>query len=319
MAVDLSNLLRRSGNLEAAVRWHVNNYLTSHPWLLNVLGAKLTVFDVFGGLGDTLLTAVVCRHLKLKYPRIRLNLLTVNPELVQCDPNVDEINQAESYACLWVWYLDHIQLKGGKSHVLAPTFQRLRIQVDDYRARVYLSEKEIEEGRLLLGPGTGPLLAFNTLSKEPVKNWPLELWLELTEKLSVHFQLVHLGNEEEPFIPSARRFAGWLSLRQSMAVLKQAQFYIGPDSFLMHAANGLNVPSVIIFGGSRSPENLGYRGNANLFVKMPCGPCWIHESRGERCAHKLECLWKISVSEVYSAIMQAYVCSLPGNKSEQVS
>jgi ADP-heptose:LPS heptosyltransferase len=319
MAVDLSNLLRRSGDLEAAVRWHVNNYLTSHPWLLNLLGARLTVFDVFGGLGDTLLTAIVCRYLKMKYPRIRLNLLTVNPELVQYDPNVDEINQTESYVCLWVWYLDHIERKDGESHVLSPTFQRLRMQIHDYRARVYLSEQEVEAGRLLVGPGTVPLLAFNTLSKEPVKNWPLDLWLELTEKLSGHFELLHLGNHEEPLIPSAHRFAGRLSLRQSMAVLKQAQFYVGPDSFLMHAANGLNVPSVIIFGGSRSPENLGYRGNGNLFVKMPCGPCWIHENRGERCAHNLECLTKISVSDVYSAIMQACVCSSPGNESEQVS
>ena len=317
MAVDLSNLLRRSGDLEAAVRWHVNNYLTSHPWLLNLLGARLTVFDVFGGLGDTLLTAVVCRRLKLKYPRIRLNLLTPNPELVRHDPNVDEINQPESYVCLWVSYLDHIERKDGESHVLSPTFQRLRIQIDDYRARVYLSEQEMEEGRSLVGSSVHPVLAFNTLSKEPVKNWPLELWLELIEKLRGHFELVHLGNEKEPLIPSARRFAGRLSPRQTMAVLKQARFYVGPDSFLMHAANGLDVPSVIIFGGSRTPKNTGYCQNTNLFVKMPCGPCWIHENRGEHCAYNLECLWRISASEVCAAIMQLYLVRPLENESEK--
>jgi ADP-heptose:LPS heptosyltransferase len=304
MAIDLTNLLRRKAGLEAKVRWHVNNNLTSNPWLLNLLGARLTVFDVFGGLGDTLLTAAVCRLLKLKYPRIRLNMLTPNPELVQYDPNIDEINQPESYVCLWVWYLDHIERKDSESHVLSPTFQRLRIQVDDYRARVYLSEQELEEGRLLVGPSARPLLAFNTLSKEPVKNWPLSLWLELIDKLRAHFELMHLGNDKEPLIPSTRRFAGRLTLRQSMAVLKQARYYVGPVSFLMHAANGLDVPSVIIFGGSHTPKNAGYRQNINLFVKMPCGPCWIHESRGERCAHNLECLRKISASEVYAAIMQ---------------
>jgi ADP-heptose:LPS heptosyltransferase len=304
MAIDLTHLLRQNTGVEAAVRWHVNNCLTSRPWLLNQLGARLTVFDVFGGLGDTLLTAIVCRYLKLKYPRIRLNILTPNPELVQHDPNIDEINEPESYICLWVWYLDHIERKDGESHVLSPTFERLHIHFDDYRARVYLSEKELEEGRALAGPSTRPLLAFNTLSKEPVKNWPLESWLELIENLSRHFDLLHLGNEKEPMVPSARRYAGRLSLRQSMAVLKQARFYIGPVSFLMHAANGLDVPSVIIFGGSHTPKNAGYRQNINLFVKMPCGPCWIHENRGERCGHGLECLRKISVAEVYDAIMQ---------------
>ena len=317
MAIDLTTLLRRNAGLDAAMRWQINNYLTSHPWVLNLLGARLTVFDVFGGLGDTLLTAVVCRHLKLKYPRIRLNLLTPNPELVRYDPNVDEINQPESYVCLWVWYLDHIERKDGESHILSPTFKRLRIEVDDYRTRVYLSEQEMEEGQSLVGSSARPLLAFNTLSKEPVKNWPLELWLELIEKLSGHFDLVQLGNDKEPLIPSARRFAGRLSLRQSMAVLNQARYYVGPVSFLMHAANGLDVPSVIIFGGSHTPKNAGYRQNINLFVKMPCGPCWIHQNRGERCTHNLECLWKISVSDVYTAIMQLHVPRSFRNESEQ--
>jgi ADP-heptose:LPS heptosyltransferase len=307
MSIDLTNLLRRNVGVEAKLRWHVNNYLTSHPWLLNLLGARLTLFDVFGGLGDTLLTAIVCRHLKSKYPRIRLNILTPNPELVQQDPNIDEINQPESYICLWVWYLDHIERKDGESHVLSPTFQRLRIQVDDYRARVYLCEQELEDGRSLVGRSDLPLLAFNTLSKEPVKNWPLSLWLELIDKLRGHFELVHLGTDKEPLIPSARRLAGRLTLRQSMAVLKQARCYVGPVSFLMHAANGLDVPSVIIFGGSHTPKNAGYRQNVNLFVKMPCGPCWIHETRGQRCAHGLECLRRISVSEVYHAIMQLHL------------
>jgi ADP-heptose:LPS heptosyltransferase len=319
MAIDLTNLLRRNAGLEAAVRWQINNYLTSHPWLLNLLRAKLTVFDVFGGLGDTLLTAVVCRHLKSNYPRVRLNILTPNPELIQYDPHVDEINQPESYICLWVWYLDHIERKQGDSHVLSPTFERLQIHFEDQRARVYLSEPEIEEGRSLVGPMNRPLLAFNTLSKEPVKNWSLDSWLELIEKLSPHFELVHLGNDEEPLISPARRFAGRLTVRQSMAVLKQARCYVGPDSFLMHAANGLDVPSVIIFGGSRTPENVGYRQNINLFVKMPCGPCWIHENRGERCKHGLECLRKISVSQVYDAIMQMHLPRSLKNGSEQAS
>jgi hypothetical protein len=51
MAIDLTNLLRRNAGVEAAVRCHVNNYLTSYPWLLNLLGARPHVFDVFRGPG----------------------------------------------------------------------------------------------------------------------------------------------------------------------------------------------------------------------------------------------------------------------------
>ena len=96
--------------------------------------------------------------------------------------------------------------------------------------------------------------------------------------------------------------AGKLSMRESMAVLAQARLHIGPDSFLMHAANGVGVRSVILFGGSRTVENSGYAENVNLFVPMPCGPCYIHESRSETCAHGIECMQRITVTMVHDAV-----------------
>jgi len=50
------------------------------------------------------------------------------------------------------------------------------------------------------------------------------------------------------------------------------------------------VPSIIVFAGPRTPENLYSRENANLFVKILCGPCWIQESRAEGCGYDSECL-----------------------------
>jgi hypothetical protein len=59
---------------------------------------------------------------------MRLNILTSNPELVRYDPNVDEVNQPETYVCLWVWCLDHIERKDGESHSLSPTFAGTRFE-----------------------------------------------------------------------------------------------------------------------------------------------------------------------------------------------
>jgi ADP-heptose:LPS heptosyltransferase len=305
MTTDLTHLRRADTGLGAAIRWRVNHSLMGRVlWLVNLFRGRFTVFDAFGAPGDTLLTAIVCRHVKQRYPRIRLNILTPNPELIRHDPHIDEINQPESYCCLWQWYLDHVEHKEGKSNVLSSTFRQIGIARYDYRSGVYLTQDERETGKRLLGETRLPVLAFNTLSKEPVKNWTLESWLALLDKLAGRFELVHLGDDREPVVPGVRRFAGFLGMRESMAVLAHARLYIGPDSFLMHAANGLNVPSVIIFGGSRTPENLGYPENVNLFVEMPCGPCWIHDYKGERCAHDFECLRRISVSDVFAALTQ---------------
>lgn len=304
MSADIASLQRKTTGLVAKVRWHVNNILIENLWLPNLLRARLTIFDAFGAPGDTLLAAIVCHHVKQSYPHLRLNLLTPNPELVSRDPDIGEINRPESYLCLWHWYLDHIIHKDARSNVLEPAFKKLRIRNPEYRARVFLGEEELKAGAALIEKTGLPVLAFNTLSKEPVKNWPLESWLELVEKLRGRFELVHLGDDREPVVPGVQRFAGRLDMRQSMAVLAAARLHAGPDSFLMHAANGLGVPSVIIFGGSRTPDNLGYSENTNLLVKMPCGPCWIHESRGEHCEHGLECLHKITVAEVHDAILK---------------
>lgn len=304
MAADLKHLQRKTTGFGAKVRWHANNLLLRNLWLLDLLRARLTVFDAFGAPGDTLLAAIVCRNVKQSYPNLRLNLLTPNPELVRLDPCLDEINGRESYACIWSWYLDHVVQKNLRCNILEPVFKRLCFRGWEYRARVYLDDAELKAGASLIGKTALPVLAFNTLSKEPVKNWPLESWLALVEKLRGRFELVHVGDAREPEIPGVKRFAGRLDPRQSMALLAAARLHAGPDSFLMHAANGLGVPSVIIFGGSRTPDSLGYPDNINLFVEMPCGPCWIHENRGEHCAHGIECLKKISVDEVHQAILR---------------
>jgi ADP-heptose:LPS heptosyltransferase len=172
----------------------------------------------------------------------------------------------------------------------------------DYKAHVYLSSDEKAHGRELLGAPTRPILTFHTRSKEEVKNWPMESWHAVLALFRDLFHLVHIGDSSEPVIEGVQRFAGRLSLRESMSVLSHAHVHMGADSFLMHAANGLDVPSVIIFGGSRTPANLGYTGNVNLFASMPCGPCWLQPSRGEQCLHGIACMGKIHVEEVVTAV-----------------
>jgi len=174
----------------------------------------------------------------------------------------------------------------------------------DFRASVYLTEAERGEALERLGPVSRPVVSLNTRSKEPVKNWPAERWRSLAAMLRTRFDVIQLGDGSELEIEGVRRFAGRLSLRESMAVLSHAQAHVGPDSFLTHAANGLGVPSVVLHGGSRTTVNVGYAGNINLHVPMPCGPCYIHQSRGEICGHAVECMDRISVEEVHAAVLR---------------
>ena len=73
-------------------------------------------------------------------------------------------------------------------------------------------------------------------------------------------------------------------MRESAAILSKAVHFIGPDSLLMHIANGLDIPSTIIFGGSRPVDCFGYSENINLASAPQCSPCWIHTGY-ESCSH----------------------------------
>lgn len=299
-----SPLMWRHGGLFGKIRWHVNARLTRRPWILNALGASLTVVDVYGAPGDALLTATVCRHLRRRYRRLRLNCVTPYADVLQHDPSVDSLNKPEGFFSVWSWYPEIVGRRDGAANVLTETFGRLGLGAGayEYRARVYLSSGERTRGHELLGDVSKPVLTFNTRSSDEVKDWPIDRWRAVTAEWSRDYHLAHLGDDREPAIEGVQRFAGRLTLRESMSVLAHAQVHVGPDSFLMHAANGLDVPSVIIFGGSRTPANLGYRENINLFAPMPCGPCWLHTASGERCEHGVACMERISPADVIAAV-----------------
>lgn len=301
-----SPLLRSDVSLAGKIRWHLNARLSRRLPLLNATGARLTIVDAYGAPGDTLLTATICRNVHARWPRLRINCVTPNPELLEHDPAIQSLNRPETFFSVWSWYPDLVGRRDGTTHLLRETFDRLSWggQPYDQRCRVHLTAEEKRRGRERLGATTRPILTFSTQSKEVVKNWPVESWRAALAVLRGRFHLVQLGDASEPEFEGVQRFAGRLSLRESMGVLANAQGYVGGVSFLMHAASGLDVPAVIIYGGRETPANSGYTGNVNLYSAVPCSPCWIHTSRGERCEHGLRCMHEITVAAVVVAVEQ---------------
>ncbi len=290
-----------TGRVAYALRTRAARWSQSRLARLASIGARLTVRDLFSTPGDTLLTATLVRHIKQRHPGLRLNVVTKNPDLLRHDPHIAEINARPGLFVFDFWYLDIQQRRDRVTNILAPAVDALHIGPLDYRARVYLTNAERQAARERLAHLPRPLIAFNTLSAQPVKNWPLAQWQELLPQLAARGSLVHLGDQREPLLPGACRFAGELTLRESMAVLAECALHLGPDSFLMHAANGLDVPSVIIFGGSRTPANLGYAANRNLFAELPCSGCWLTGHPGSECPHDLACMAAIPPAVVLQA------------------
>lgn len=85
------------------------------------------------------------------------------------------------------------------------------------------------------------------------------------------------------------------TFRHAMAVLKNAELYIGPEGGLHHAAAAVGVPAVVLFGGFIPPSVTGYATHINLTGgPVACGsltPC-------EHCRSYMDA---ISVTDVLNA------------------
>ncbi|MCE0522311.1 MAG: glycosyltransferase family 9 protein [Methylacidiphilales bacterium] len=296
-----ANFLRAIWN---RFNWHVNRFLVRRLGILNFFAATLTVQDAFGTPGDTLLTSIVCREIKKRYRRIKINCITPNPALLIHDPSIDMLNHSGGFFSIQFWYLDLILAKSKTTNVLQPTLENLGIRDYHYHARVYLTDEELENGRKLVANLKQPIITINTMSREMVKVWPIENWRTLIKHLGLFASVVQIGDNREPTLEGTTSFAGKLSMRESMALLAQAKLHIGPDSFLMHAANGVDVLSIIIYGGSRPPGCFGYSENVNLYVDIECSPCWLHDSYGQKCPYAIKCMPMITPEMVLAAVKE---------------
>ena len=284
-------------------RWFRNSRLPSLLPSLNKKSNWLTVIDRLGAPGDALITANVIRCIKKEYRELRINCVTPHPYLIRLDPHIDTINQPETFYSFDSTYWELIVRKEKNQNIIEHNMFRLRIDKYDYKAAYYLSEEEKDWAKQETKQFDKPILAICTKSKEPVKNWPQANWLELIQNLRSKYSIIQLGDEKEPIFEGTHRYAGKLSMRESAAILTEANYFIGPDSLLMHIANGLDIPSTIIFGGSRPVGCFGYSENLNLKSAPECSPCWIHQGYGS-CVYNVMCMNSIIPKDVSSDLLK---------------
>jgi ADP-heptose:LPS heptosyltransferase len=270
--------------------------------LLEILRLRLTLLNAFPGIGDVLFLSSLVESIKIKYPNIKINVVTEHCDLLKNNDSIYSINQKTTFFTFRHLYLEIRQNKTPDKHVLTESLNKLGLPFEIQKPKYVVTSEERKNAKIHLKDLKRPFIAINTSSKEPSKNWLPNYWKVLIERLSRDFTIIQLGNESEIEFENSVRLAGKLDLRESISVLEKCSLFIGGVSFLMHAAATVGVKSVIIYGGRETPSNSGYSQNINLFERMECGPCWIHEEDGEFCKNEMSCMKNINISSVYSAI-----------------
>lgn len=142
---------------------------------------------------------------------------------------------------------------------LARPLEQLALWLEDPAARFFPAEEDLQAAERHVGALPRPWIALHPGSGGERKNWPLEYWLELFEKLLADYPAAHfliLGGESDAArLAVFRETAGErttflenLPLPELGAVLSKCDLFIGHDSGISHLAAASGAPCLLLFG-----------------------------------------------------------------------
>jgi heptosyltransferase-3 len=148
----------------------------------------------------------------------------------------------------------------------------------DEAPRVYLPPSAVERIDKLGLPSK--FIAINCTSNANEKNWPLEKWKVLIEKMADSFGIPIYELGLEPLItfvvPLYKSLCGSLSVLETAEVIRRAKLFIGIDSGPAHLANAVGTFGIVMIGSHLgferyNPFSGGYRDGSNAVLLYAIG------------------------------------------------
>ncbi len=192
------------------------------------------------------------------------------------------------------------------------------IHYDGKGPEIFVGEKSKESARAKITvekPKGGLVIGLIPSAQWPGKRWPLDRFREVVEKLvsGTPHRMVVLGGREDTFcdelcrgLPESRvvNAQGKLTIAESAALLSDCDFVIANDTGMMHVADALGKPSVLMLGPTSAGMGcLPFHPLSRILEhELWCRPC---SKNGEApCIRgKRLCLLQTTVDDVYRAAL----------------
>lgn len=106
------------------------------------------------------------------------------------------------------------------------------------------------------------------------KSWSMQHWVEFTWLLrNKGYVVIQLGAFGDKAVKGAINMTEKLSIKESAAMIKGAQFHVDTESGLVHIAKSVGTRSIVLFGPT--PLNFfAYKENVNIEPPGNCKGCW---------------------------------------------
>ncbi len=195
------------------------------------------------------------------------------------------------------------------------TLKPLGIETDDLALELALDAEDRAFAERILGglqQSGHPVIAINPGASHPVNRWSTDRFAELIDRLTAHLKATVLivGGPDDRGLAAeiAARTAsspldmtGRTTLLQLASLLERCSLLVSGDTGPMHIATAVGTKVVSLFGAA-DPGRTGPIGSRHRVIQaesVPCVPC-----RSRQCVNKayLECMERITVSQVFAAI-----------------
>lgn len=178
---------------------------------------------------------------------------------------------------------------------------------------IFIDEKEENNAKKLLAEcgasSTRPLIAIHPYATHPQKSWPRNLWLDLLEILeSLDLPWFAIGQNDNPALtlPSFSGlgfdFTNKTSLRETCALIKQANVLITGDSGPMHLGCAVGTPVLALFGPTTRHWGFFPAGKKDHVLEASTSgrPYSLHGKSSDKAAE--ECMQTITVEMVLNEL-----------------
>lgn len=262
-------------------------------------------------VGDVLLTTPIIRALKKLWPLCPIDVETNSPDIFKGNKNVRRVaNKIGLQPGALVIDLNGAYEKTPAVPVLASYARAAAVAGLEYSmVEPHLDlfcgpsdAKQLPEGdwaALHVGPTTWP-----------GKNWPMERWAELADRLrSSGYKVILFGAKEKSTASIANELdmRGQQGIQELAGLLIQCRLFVGLDSFPAHAAAAMCTPSIVLFGVMDPKIFAVHSAPFEAVCSSPFHPDTAKRNKmpGVTFFHTTDsCMRTISVDQVMSAIQR---------------
>lgn len=307
---------------------------------------KSCYFGIFHTMGDVIVSTAIIRAIKEKYPDSFITVATAkeNTDIFHNNPDINEIvpcthpyevilrsiehKYDKTYTPLQITQVDSVwhqlppwSVKNGDDHNLVDFYaSRCNDDLVITNRKTYLYPDDSHFDQIIANIPeefrerfkTRPFITVHTVSRNPSKDWPLNKFKELCDRIYDKYgsvlSIYQIGGKEDKDInPNSVNSLIGMPFLNTAALVKRSMFHIDIDSGPAFIANSLGVPMIQIFGATDSLI-AGVLDRTNVDLIEPdlreCIGSVTHTACATKCLINKPCIDTVSVDEVFNKFVE---------------